>query len=228
MIENFRNIARQYDLLNTIISFGQHWRWKRRLVAKALELCGNPPTKPVLDISTGTGDVAARFVSVRNGHAFSVVGLDPCREMMAVGRAKYGGRFLWTEGFSEELPFRDRSVSIISCAFGVRNFGDLARAFREWKRVLVPGGIAAVLETHPTPPVWYRPAILLYWNHVMPRIGQLFSRKAAYEYLRDSTLHFLNPARMIDVARSAGLRHVHSESLMVRGMVSLTFFRNDD
>lgn len=217
----FPRIALNYDRLNGMLSLGTHTLWKRRLVNEMLSLVPKPSC--ILDVATGTGEIADRF-SGKAPPLTRVIGLDPCREMIEVGRQK-GRRAEWVVAGSESIPLPDKSVDILTCAFGVRNFKNRGQAFREWARILKPGAAVGVIEIHPIPRVWYRGLLAWYWQKVMPRLGSWFADRAAYEYLRDSSSHFLTPAAMAAEAKASGLVPTETRSLFAGGMVSFCLFR---
>ncbi len=216
----FSRIAAQYDRLNGVLSLGTHALWKRKLVHTMLRL--QPRPERVLDVATGTGEIAHRFS--RKVPGAEVIGLDPCAEMIEVGKAK-GRKAKWIVAGSERIPLPDESVDILTCAFGVRNFTERPRAFREWARLLKPSGVVGVIEIHPIPRVWYRPLLAFYWKHLMPRLGRLLAEEKAYRYLRDSTVGFLSAPAMVEEARLAGLESLETRSLFASGMVSFCLFR---
>ncbi|NDG27526.1 MAG: methyltransferase domain-containing protein, partial [Proteobacteria bacterium] len=145
MRQPFNDIAHQYDLLNDLLSFGTHRFWKRRLVSQLLRAKICPGT--ILDIATGTGDLAALFS--RKIPPQVIIPLDPCGPMMDRGKIRFPHLQNWTLGTAESLPLGSASVSIASCAFGVRNFREREKAFEEIARVLEPGGLFGTLEIHP-------------------------------------------------------------------------------
>ena len=220
----FAHIARKYDVLNDVISGGLHRRWKRRLVASVHEHALFP-LRTVLDVSTGTGQVAEFFFQHRSESTPQVFGVDPCREMLVEGVRRCQYEHLRVQSVSEMLPLQSASINALTCAFGVRNFSQLNQALQEWHRILTPGGVAAILEIHPIPEVWYDKAMHFYWRKILPRLGQVVGKKEAYEYLRDSALAFLDQNALVEKLQAAGFVHLASRSLFSRGMVGLTLVR---
>lgn len=211
----FANIADRYDLLNDCLSLGTHRLWKRRLVRTLLARSQGP----VLDVATGSGDVAARFAK-----RLPTVGLDPCARMLGVARRRYP-HLNWVEGSSERLPFDDESMGTLACAFGVRNFSDRPRAFREWRRVLKPGGWGAILEIHPIAPgplAWLMRPL---WQRGMPWLGGKIASRGAYEYLRDSSSGFVPAEHLVGELETAGFSPLKPTFLLPSRMVSLIVFR---
>ena len=141
----FNTISGKYDGLNRVISFGIDVKWRK----KVLKLVTNTNPENVLDIATGTGDLA--ILMTKTG-AKEIVGLDISEGMLEVGRKKIAERKLDNKikmvlGDSENIPFEDNSFDAITVAFGVRNFENLEKGLAEILRVLKPGGIFVILET---------------------------------------------------------------------------------
>ena len=196
--EMFAGVAPRYDLLNRLLSASLDRGWRRRAAGAVGDVAG----EPVLDLCCGTGDQAIALA--RRGAR--VTAADFCVPMLAIARRKYGGldggapRGL--AGDALELPFPDASFAAAVVSFGLRNVADLDRALAEIRRVLRPGGRAAVLEfTVPTARIT-RALYLFYFRRLLPRIGSLLSpRGSAYSYLPASVLEF--PQRDAFVARMA-------------------------
>jgi len=203
----FDGIAARYDLLNRILSLGMDGRW-RRLAVRALAL---PPASRVLDLATGTADVAIR---IARAHPDAIVrGLDPSRAMLAVGRDKVAalglaGRITLEVGIAEALPVADASLDGITIAFGIRNVPDRDRALAEIARVLRPGGRVAVLELTNPPGRLAR----FHVHRVVPRLGALLSAGSPYGYLARSIAAFPPAGEFRAALEHAGLRVV-----LVRG-----------
>lgn len=184
----FDNIAPAYDFMNTAMTFGLCRSWRDKAL-KAVSAGGFRPAR-ILDVATGTGDVALRLHELFPGARIS--GLDLSEGMLAVARKKAakvpGGECLeFIAGDSLALPFADNTFDLVTVAYGVRNFSDLARGYREMFRVLRPGGKLCVIElSRPVNPVLlagYR----LYSETIIPLLGRLVSRDArAYTYLPES------------------------------------------
>jgi len=193
----FNGIAPRYQLVNTLFSLGRDRFWRRR----AVELAGVRKEDSVLDVACGTGDFARAFA--RAG-ADTVVGCDFAHEML-VHAARGAPRremalrgSFWCEADALRLPFQSESFSVISCAFGVRNFEDLNTGLAEMHRVLKPGGRAVILEfTRPSSRT-ARGLYEFYAHRVMPLAATLISgdRSGAYRYLPCSVVSFLDAAQM--------------------------------
>lgn len=210
----FARISRRYDLLNSVMSGGRHYAWRRRATALAVEgLSGT-----ALDVATGTGDFA--FDLARRPEVTSVVGLDFTRDMMTIGVQKGIGQGLessvsFTEGDAHELPFADNSFMCATVGFGIRNFIDVPRALREMARVVEPGGRVVSLEIvrqDGRDPI--SAMARLHFRYATPLLGGLLAGdREAYTYLPQSAQGFLSATELTDAMTDAGLRVTHSLKL---------------
>ncbi len=147
-----------------------------------------------------------------------VVGVDFALEMLR----QWADHVQMAAGDAQRLPFADAQFDAVVSGFLVRNLSDTELGLREQVRVLRPGGVLAVLETTPGPPGWLRPGYRVYFRHVVPVLGKLVAGDAsAYTYLPESTLAFVEPARLIGMLQACGLDQVRSRALMF-GTVALT------
>lgn len=183
----FSSVARQYDLMNDLMSLGIHRVWKRYFVGTS----GVKRGDRVLDLAGGTGDIAA-LLRERVGETGSVVLGDINAAMLSVGRDRLTDRGLvrgleYVQLNAEALPFPDASFDLVTIAFGLRNVTEKANALREMHRVLKVGGRALVLEFSQVKPEWFRPVYDFHSFKVLPRLGQLFANDAdSYQYLAES------------------------------------------
>jgi demethylmenaquinone methyltransferase/2-methoxy-6-polyprenyl-1,4-benzoquinol methylase len=183
----FSSVARNYDLMNDLMSLGVHRVWKRYFVGTS----GVKRGDRVLDLAGGTGDIAA-LLHERVGETGEVVLGDINAAMLGVGRDRLTDRGLvrglrYVQLNAEALPFPDASFDLVTIAFGLRNVTDKPAALREMRRVLKPGGRALVLEFSQVKPDWFRPVYDFHSFQVLPRLGQLFARDAdSYRYLAES------------------------------------------
>jgi demethylmenaquinone methyltransferase/2-methoxy-6-polyprenyl-1,4-benzoquinol methylase len=206
--EMFTRIARRYDLMNALMTFGRHQAW-RRVAARMAE---PQPGGLALDVATGTGDLALALLAetpVRR-----VVGLDFSDGMLAVGRQKLrpqdpARRVSLVAGDALRLPFPDKTFACVTSAFLLRNLADLAQGLAEMRRVTQPGGRVVALEiTEPTLPGW-SPLFRWYFHRFVPRLGALVSGdREAYTYLPRSVERFLLPAELSRLMERVGLRDV--------------------
>jgi demethylmenaquinone methyltransferase/2-methoxy-6-polyprenyl-1,4-benzoquinol methylase len=214
----FAAVAPRYDLLNRLLSLRQDVRWRRRLVA-ALAAA---PAGPVLDLATGTGDVAFAV------EGREVVGADFCVDMLALARDKaqrHGRDADWAAADGLALPFRSGAFAAVTIAFGIRNFADLGAGLAEIRRVLLPGGVLAVLEFQRPTRRSTRLGMAL-WNRlvVAPVGAALSGDPAAYSYLPASVATFPDAAALAGAMREAGLS-VESSRELSGGIVALTVAR---
>ncbi len=213
----FDKVARRYDSLNTFFSMGMDRLWRRRL-AKAIS-----GSKTVLDIATGTGEVAIETVDVLP--EARVFGVDPSSEMLLLARKKIVSRGLserisLARSRAEELPFKDGSFDAVTIAFGIRNTVDPALSLSEMRRVLRPGGKAAVLEFAIPRQKLFAPLYLFYFKNILPLVGSIFGTKSEYKYLSDSTSAFPQREKFLDLMEESGLTPEKSIEMML-GIVIL-------
>lgn len=206
----FDAIAGRYDLMNTVMTWGQEPRLVRHTVARA----NIPAGARVLDLATGTGDLA--FEILKQHPDAEVVGADIAPEMMEVGRAREGGdRVEWLVADATDLPFEDASFHSVTHGYLLRNVADIPQTLAEQFRVLRPGGWVAALETSPAPENLLKPFSSFYIHRVMPRIAKLIAdRPEAYEYLSSSTRAFHSPEEIADLFAAAGFVNIGHETHM--------------
>lgn len=185
----FDTIAPRYDLLNRVLSMGIDQRWR----TLAVEMLGEVRPRRILDVATGTADLAIKALRL---NPEKIIGVDISEEMLRVGRKKVEARgeqsrIELLRGDSERLPFSDSQFDGALVAFGVRNFEDLDQGLAEMRRVLRPGGRLVVLEFSRPRSFPVKQAYGLYSRHILPRIGGAISGdKGAYEYLPESVAAF--------------------------------------
>jgi demethylmenaquinone methyltransferase/2-methoxy-6-polyprenyl-1,4-benzoquinol methylase len=202
----FDRIAERYDLLNRLMSLGMDRRWRRHLVA-ALDC----PAGRVLDVATGTADVALSIAAAWPDT--SVVGLDPSVGMLEVGATKVKARGLservqLVAGDARELPFDDDHFAASCISFGIRNVPDRDLGLREMVRVTAPGGVVAVLELGEPDSGWLAPFARFHVHHVVPRLGAWLSGQREYRYLQSSVAAFPPSAAFAEQMCGAGVGQV--------------------
>jgi len=209
----FGEIARRYDLLNHLLSFGIDRRWRRRTV-RLVPPAGNGP---ILDVCTGTGDLALAYWRA-GGPQVRIVGADFCRPMLLIAgrkcrRAGAADRLALVEADARRLPFADGVFQIVCVAFGLRNVSDTDEGLREMVRVCRPGGRVAVLEFSMPEGRLLATAYRWYFRRVLPRVGQALARNAqgAYNYLPASVGQFPEGEALVERMRSAGLGRVQAQ-----------------
>jgi len=198
----FDRIARVYDLMNSVMTVGLHHRWRER----AADLAAVGPGDRVLDVATGTGDLAIEL-SRRVVPGGEVVGTDFSDRMLELARAKAPG-IAFEQANALELPYDDRSFDAATVGFGARNFSDLARGLSEMARVVRPGGRVVVLEitTPSRPPLswFYR----LWFDRLVPLMGRAAGDPDAYSYLPNSVRRFPDARGLAAAMAAVGLVNV--------------------
>jgi demethylmenaquinone methyltransferase/2-methoxy-6-polyprenyl-1,4-benzoquinol methylase len=219
----FHSVARRYDLMNDLMSFGLHRAWKDALVTAV-----NPPraaTFSLLDIAGGTGDIAFRIIAA-GGAQTRVTVCDINPDMLDVGRERasmYGGDAVVTfaEANAEALPFADRSFDAATIAFGIRNVPRIARALAEAHRVLRIGGRFLCLEFSTVDVPGLDALYDFYSFNLIPALGGVVTGDAqAYRYLVESIRRFPAPDAFAAMMREAGFARVSFER-MTGGVVAL-------
>jgi demethylmenaquinone methyltransferase/2-methoxy-6-polyprenyl-1,4-benzoquinol methylase len=217
--EMFDNISGKYDFLNRSLSFGIDVWWRKRMMK---ELRKAQPKK-ILDVATGTADVALEAVSLKPD---SITGIDISEGMLSIGRIKVEKRglsqkIILQKADSENLPFEDNSFDAVTVAFGVRNFENLEKGLCEINRVLKPGGKVVILEfSRPSMPI-VKQIYDFYFRTICPWWGKVISSDfSAYKYLYDSVRAFPEGKDFTNIATSAGMKEMKSKRVTL-GIVSL-------
>ncbi len=201
----FDRIAPRYDFLNHFLSLGIDKLWRK----KAVNLLRESQPKLILDVATGTGDLAIAALKLKPER---VIGVDISREMLAMGREKLRKRKLddrieLQDGDSEDLQFGDAHFDAAMCAYGVRNFEHLQKGLGEIRRVLKPGALFVVLEFSRPSGFAIKQLFGLYFRKILPGLGRFFSRDArAYSYLHESVSVFPEGEAFEAELRKAGFK----------------------
>lgn len=199
----FDNISARYDFLNHLLSLGIDKGWRRKVVRI---VSATQPTK-VLDIATGTADLAIALSKIDGAH---ITGVDISAGMLKVGGEKIDKKGLSERialqlGDSEQLPFEDNSFDAITVAFGVRNFENLEAGLSEMLRVVKPGGKVVVLEFSQPTGFPFKQIYRFYFKFILPTIGRLVSKdQSAYTYLPESVDAFPYGQRFLDILGKLG------------------------
>lgn len=204
----FAGIAGRYDLMNRLMTFGQDMKWRRRVI----ELSRIPSGGRLLDIATGTGDIAA--VALENDPTIQPVGGDFTLEMMQAGREDYTERapIQWVGSDTLALPFPDNYFDAVTSGFLMRNVIDVEGAFQEQMRVTKPGGRVVVLETSPPKDNALKPFIMIHLNYILPTMGRMIAGSSdAYSYLPASTKMFQSPENLAAGMQGLGFTEVDYE-----------------
>lgn len=210
----FDTISGNYDNLNRMISLGTDQGWRK----KVLRMVSDTQPETILDIATGTGDLA---ILLSKSNATKIVGLDLSAGMLEVGKQKVkalglDNKIEMIQGDSENLPFQDNTFDAITVAFGVRNFENLEKGLTEILRVLKPNGIFVILETSVPTKFPFKQGYNFYMKTFMPLMGKIFSKdKKAYEYLSESAKNFPYGEKLNAILRKVGFENVkHSPQTM--------------
>ena len=203
----FDTISGEYDGLNRVISFGIDVKWRKNVV----KLVDHTNPKTILDIATGTGDLA---IALAKTNADKIIGLDISNGMLDVGKQKILKKNLENTidmvlGDSESIPFEDNTFDAITVAFGVRNFETLNKGLSEILRVLKPNGVFVILETSVPTKTPFKQGYNLYTKHILPVIGKMFSKdRSAYTYLSESASVFPYGEALNNIFRELGFINV--------------------
>ncbi len=187
--EMFNDISGKYDFLNHFFSLGIDNIWRRKAISSIAPV--NP--KKILDVATGTGDLA---IAAAKLHPDQVTGVDIAEQMLEAGRKKIEKKSLshiisLQSGDSEALPFPTDSYDAVTCAYGIRNFEHLEKGLAEMCRVMRPGGRLAILEFSQPKAFPVKQLYRFYFRHILPLLGKLVSKhKTAYTYLPESVMAF--------------------------------------
>lgn len=199
----FDTISGNYDNLNRVISFGIDVKWRK----KVLKMVSKSNPKTILDIATGTGDLA---ILMAETNAEKIIGLDISSGMLEVGKKKIASKNLsdtieMVLADSENMPFEDNYFDAITVAFGVRNFENLEKGLTEILRVLKPNGLFVILETSVPDKTPYKQGYNFYSKNILPLIGKLFSKdNVAYGYLSESAAAFPYGEALNNILRKTG------------------------
>ena len=206
----FDQIAKRYDLLNRLMSFGMDRGWRRRLIDAM------PSDGPILDVATGTADVA---LSLAKRHSKAkIIGLDPSRGMLDVGdqkiaKMKLSDRVSLVQGDAQDMTFDTNQFTGCTIAFGIRNVPDRLQGLKEMTRVVKPGGPIAILELSEPQGGFMAPFARLHVHHVVPLMGMILSGQKEYRYLQKSIEAFPTPDKFCEIMQNAGLVDIEAHRL---------------
>jgi demethylmenaquinone methyltransferase/2-methoxy-6-polyprenyl-1,4-benzoquinol methylase len=209
----FNSIAYRYDFLNRFLSVGIDIWWRKRAISQLKALA----PKKILDVATGTGDVAILTYNMLKPE--KITGIDISEGMLDLGRKKLeklglNNHIELLAGDSEVIRFEDNSFDAITVAFGVRNFQNLEKGLKEMYRILKPGGKLVVLEFSKADAGFLSVLFNFYMNKITPAIGKLFSKnKDAYQYLNDSVQAFPEGQTFLTIMNDAGFTQTYLKKL---------------
>lgn len=204
----FDTISKNYDGLNRVISLGADVKWRK----KVIKMVADQHPQSILDIATGTGDLAIQFAE--KTAATKIVGLDLSEGMLSVARKKVTGtpiskKLEFLQADSEALPFAADTFDAITVSFGIRNFENLEQGLSEIYRVLKKGGVFVILETSVPTKFPFKQGYYIYSKNVLPLVGKLFSKdKVAYTYLSESASVFPHGEALNNILRKIGFNEV--------------------
>lgn len=207
----FNRIAHQYDFLNHFLSAGIDKGWRRKTI-KSLERL---QPKHILDVATGTGDLAIAALRL---HPDTIIGIDISEGMLEIGRKKLQEKSInnitLEYGDSEHLPFEDKKFDAITCAYGVRNFENLAKGIKEMNRVLRNGGAVSILEFSQPKKFPIKQFYSFYFRYILPRIGKVISKDAtAYTYLPQSVAAFPEGDAFCKILTECGFKEAKAKPM---------------
>ena len=208
----FDGIAGHYDFLNHFLSAGIDIIWRK----KAIKKIEDSAPKFILDIATGTADLA---IEASNIPSVNITGLDLSEKMLEIGKEKIKKRNLQKtiqlqKGDAENLPFKDNSFDVVMVAFGVRNFENLNKGLSEMNRVLKPNGKLMILEFSKPTKFPIKQVYNLYFNRILPGLGKLVSNhNSAYRYLPDTVARFPDGNKFLDILHHTGYKNCNHSPL---------------
>ena len=209
----FTAVAVRYDLLNHLLSWNIDRKWRRKLV----ECAGVKPGERILDICTGTADIAIRFA--RMNETGEITGIDFSESMLRIAKRKikkrgFDDRIRLLQGDALHLPFGNNSFDIVSIGFGLRNLTDRKGGINEMVRILNDGGRVLILEFSPPQNTLFGWGYNVYLKTVIPVLGGIISGSMkAYRYFSSSVAGFLRPDEVMELMRKAGLKNIQAKSL---------------
>lgn len=208
----FDRIAGKYDFLNHLFSLGIDKGWRK----KAIKSLQSIAPKRILDVATGTGDLAVACMTLTPEQ---IVGVDISEGMLEVGRKKIAEKRLDNSiklqfGDSEALPFSDNTFDAVTCAYGVRNFEHLEKGLSQMSRVLRSGGKVAILEFSKPKTFPFKQLYQFYFRYILPTIGKQVSKDAtAYTYLPESVAAFPEGGDFCNILTKCGFKNAKAQSL---------------
>lgn len=208
----FNNIAGKYDFLNHFLSLGIDKGWRKKAIREIQKV----QPKNILDVATGTGDLAIAAAALKPD---KITGVDIAEQMLAVGRTKISekqleGMITLQTGDSEAMPFSDNSFDAVTCAYGVRNFENLEKGLKEMSRVMRPGGKLAILEFSKPQRFPVKQLYAFYFRYILPTLGKMVSKHStAYTYLPQSVMAFPEGKVFCDTLTRCGFKDAKARPL---------------
>lgn len=215
----FDDISNNYDLLNKLLSFRIDILWRNYLI-KQIQI--NNKNKKILDLATGTGDIAIAIAKKLN---VNIIGFDISKNMLDIAKKKINKLNLQNQiklikGNAENMPFDSESFDLITVAFGIRNFTNLKQGLLEITRILKPNGQLYILEFSKSKN-YFSFFLKFYYKNILPKIANLISKNIkAYEYLPNSIESFFYPEELIEILKKIGYQNIKYKKLTF-GIVTL-------
>jgi len=204
IVKMFDSIAKRYDLVNRVLTFGIDKKWREKAVKNTFELIDKEKVS-ILDVACGTGDMIEVWKKEANKKNIdiNIIGLDPSSGMLEVAKKRFPSVKFY-KAYATDIPFEFHTFDCLSISFGIRNVIEIKKAIKEFYRVLKPGGIVLVLEfTKSEKSNKFRECIDFYSNKILPKIGGIISKnKKAYEYLPNSIERFYTPSELASLFES--------------------------
>ena len=206
----FNDISSTYDFLNHFLSLGIDIIWRKKFI-QSLNFSNQDK---VLDVATGTGDVAFK---IRKQYSSEIVGIDLSVNMLNIAKTKANKMNItdidFIEGDAENLPFDDNTFDKLVISYGLRNLGDCKKGLQEFYRVLKPNSKVGVLEfLHPKSTLIAN-LFKFYFNNILPRIASLFSNSKAYRYLPESVDNFMTADELKSLLKEVGFKNIYCRSM---------------
>lgn len=208
----FDDISTNYDMLNKILSFGVDKYWRKKLI-KSMDIRDE---QHILDIATGTGDVA---FSINEKYDVTIIGVDISKKMLEIAQSKLdkiktaNTKIEFLHGDAESLPMGDNSYDHICISFGFRNLGDYDQALKEFHRVLKSGGQLSILEFSESNNKIFNIIFQFYFNKILPRLASFISRADAYRYLPESVKYFPSQSKINQFLDENNFKNIKSRKL---------------
>jgi demethylmenaquinone methyltransferase / 2-methoxy-6-polyprenyl-1,4-benzoquinol methylase len=222
--EMFNQIADDYDRLNHLLSFGLDRKWRRKFVknlshsVKGLQvqdIIKEESLLTIIDIACGTGDLSNELLQIKGKKHYA---LDPSEKMLSIAKSKLK-QHEFILATAEAIPLPDKSVDIITVAFGIRNFENLSIAFSEFYRILKPNGVVSIMEFSVPRNLFIKFGFLLYLRTIIPVIGKIFAKnRQAYQYLSRSIVDFAKNTEVFKNLESNGFKKLNQRSLVLGGV----------
>ena len=209
----FDTISNEYDMLNNIITFGQHKKWK----SKVYKLARSKNPKLILDLATGTADIAILLSQIKN---CKIIGIDISKKMLAFGQKKIerlylNDRIKLEAGDVESIKYSDNYFNVVTIGYGVRNFENLELGLKESNRVLKKNGTIIILETSVPQNRFFKKIYNIFSSTIIPLIGKIFSKNpSAYKYLNKSASIFPSGKMFEKILLKVGFRQTQSIELL--------------